>query len=78
MTQIADLVLLPAGGQFFIEGRVTDTSGEPIRGVQLGISQGGQHWSTRTDQNGDYRFEDLSMAVVFSLYVYDPPGVRAT
>ena len=74
MTQIADLVLLPAGGQFFIEGRVTDTSGEPIRGVQLGISQGAQNWSTRTDENGDYRFEDLSMAVVFSLYVYDPPG----
>ena len=74
MTQIVDLVLLPAGGQFFIEGRVTDTSGEPIRGVQLGISQGAQNWSTRTDENGDYRFEDLSMAVVFSLYVYDPPG----
>ena len=74
MTQIANLVLLPAGGQFFIEGRVTDTSGEPIRGVQLGISQGAQNWSTRTDENGDYRFEDLSMAVVFSLYVYDPPG----
>ena len=74
MTQIADLVLLPAGGQFFIEGRVTDTSGEPVRGVQLGISQGAQNWSTRTDENGDYRFEDLSMAVVFSLYVYDPPG----
>ena len=72
MTQIADLVLLPAGGQFFIEGRVTDTSGEPVSGAQLGISQGGQHWSRRTDQNGDYRFEDLSMAVVFSLYVYDP------
>ena len=74
MPQIADLVLLPAGGQFFIEGRVTDTSGEPVRGVQLGISQGAQNWSTRTDENGDYRFEDLSMAVVFSLYVYDPPG----
>ena len=74
MTQIADLILLPAGGQFFIEGRVTDTSGEPVRGVQLGISQGAQNWSTRTDENGDYWFEDLSMAVVFSLYVYDPPG----
>ena len=31
MAQIADLVLLPAGGEFFIEGRVTDTSGEPVR-----------------------------------------------
>ena len=74
MTQIADLVLLPAGGQFFIEGRVTDTSGKPVRGVRLGIGQQSQNWSTHTDENGDYRFEDLSMAVVFSLYVYDPPG----
>ena len=73
MTEIADLVLLPAGGEFFIEGRVTDTSGEPVRDVQLGISQGGQHWSTRTDENGDYRFEDLSMAVIASMYIFDDP-----
>ncbi len=73
MIQIADLVLLSAGGQFFIEGRVTDTSGEPVRGLQLGISQGGQHWSGRTDENGNYRFEDLSMAVVFTLYIFDDP-----
>ena len=72
MTQIADLVLLPAGGQFFIKGRVTDTSGEPVRGVQLDISQGGQHWSARTDENGDYRFEDLSMTVVLTLYTHHP------
>ena len=71
VTQIADLVL-SAGGEFFIEGRVTDTSGEPVRGVQLGISQGGQHWSRRTDPNGNYRLKDLSMAVVFRLYIYDP------
>ena len=72
MTQIADLVLLPAGGQFFIEGRVTDTSGEPVRGVQLSISQAGQNWSLRTDENGDYRFEDLSMAVVSTLHIHHP------
>ena len=72
MTQIADLVLLPAGGQFFIEGRVTDTSGEPVRGVQLSISQAGQNWSLHTDENGDYRFEDLSMAVVSTLYIHHP------
>ena len=72
MTQIADLVLLPAGGQFFIEGRVTDTSGEPVRAARLGISQGGQHWSRYTDENGNYRFEDLSMAVVRALYVHHP------
>ena len=40
MTQIADLVLLPAGGQFFIEGRVTDTSGEPVRAARLGHKSG--------------------------------------
>ena len=71
MTQITDLVLLPADGQFFIEGRVTDTSGEPVRGTQIGISQASQRWSARTDENGDYRLEGLSMTVVFSLYVYD-------
>ncbi len=72
MTQIADLVLLPAGGQFFIEGRVTDTSGKPVRAARLDISQGGQHWSGYTDKNGNYRFEDLSMAVVLTLYVHHP------
>ena len=72
MTQIADLVLLPAGGQFFIEGRVTDISGEPVRAARLDISQGGQHWSRYTDENGNYRFEDLSMAVVLTLYVHHP------
>ena len=72
MTQIADLVLLPAGGQFFIEGRVTDTSGEPVRAARLGISQGGQHWSRYTDENGNYRFEDLSMTVILTLYIHHP------
>ena len=72
MTQIADLVLLPAGGQFFIEGRVTDTSGEPVRAARLGISQGGQHWSRYTDEDGNYRFENLSMVVVLTLYIHHP------
>ena len=72
MTQIADLVLLSAGGEFFIEGRVTDTSGEPVRTARLGISQGGQHWSRYTDENGNYQFEDLSMAVVLTLYIHHP------
>ena len=71
MTQIADLVLLPAGGQFFIEGRVIDTSGEPVRGVRLGIGQQSQNWSTHTDENGDYRLDDLSMAVIFTLHIDD-------
>ena len=72
MTQIEDLVLLPADGQFFIEGRVTDTSGEPVRTARLGISQGGQHWSRYTDKNGNYRFEDLSMTVVLTLHIHHP------
>ena len=72
MTKIADFVLLPAGGQFFIEGRVADNSGEPVRGVQLSISQAGQHWSNRTDENGNYRIEGLSMAVVAALHILHP------
>ena len=73
MTQIPDLVLLPAGGEFFIEGRVADTSGEPVRSVRLGIGQQSQNWLTHTDENGDYRFDDLSMAVIFTLYIDDDP-----
>lgn len=69
MTQIADFVLLPAGGQFFVEGRVIDNSGEPVSGVQLSINQAGQHWSSRTDENGNYRMEELSMAVISALYI---------
>lgn len=72
-TQISDLVLLPAGGEFFIEGRVTDTSGDPVRGVRLSIGQQSQHWLTHTDENGDYRLDDLSMAVVYSLSIFDDP-----
>ena len=72
MPQIADLVLLPAGGQFFIEGRVTDTSDEPVHTARLSISQGGQHWSGYTDENGNYRFENLAMAVVLTLYIHHP------
>ena len=70
---IADLVLLPAGGEFFLEGRVTDTSGEPVRGVRLSIGQQAQNWLTHTDENGDYRLDDLSMVVVYSLYIFDDP-----
>ncbi|MDE0185892.1 MAG: sigma-70 family RNA polymerase sigma factor [Candidatus Poribacteria bacterium] len=72
MTQIADFVLLPAGGQFFVEGRVIDDSGEPVSGVQLSINQAGQHWSSRTDENGYYRMEELSMAVISALYIFHP------
>ena len=72
MTQMADFILLPTGGQFFIEGRVADTSGELVRGARVFTQQGSEHWETRTDQNGDYRFEDLPMAVLIELSVSHP------
>ena len=72
MPQIADLILLPVGGQFFIEGRVTDTSGEPLRGARVSIQQRSEHWETRTDENGNYRFEDLPMAVLIELSLSHP------
>ena len=67
MTQIADLILLPAGGRFFIEGRVTDTSGVPVRGARL-VCRG----ETLTDKNGNYRFEDLPMAILTELNIMHP------
>ena len=72
MPQITDLILLPVGGQFFIEGRVTDTSGVPVRGARISIQQRSEHWETRTDKNGDYRFEDLPMVVLIELSVSHP------
>ena len=63
MSQIAELVLLPAPGPFFIEGRITDTAGEPVRGARVYITEP-QLWETRTDENGDYRFEELSTAII--------------
>ena len=72
MTQIADLILLPAGGQFFIEGRVTDTSGELVRGARVSIQRRSEHWEILTDKNGDYRFEDLPMAVLIELSLSHP------
>ena len=67
MAQIADLVLLPVSNQFFIEGRVTDTLGVPVRGARVFIQQNSELWEARTDKNGDYRLENLSMAVVIEL-----------
>lgn len=73
MIQIADLILLPVGGQFFIEGRITDTSGMPVRGARVLIQQNSELWETHTDENGDYRLEDLSMAVAIEVDI-DHPG----
>ena len=74
MTQIADLILWPAGpsGYFFIEGRVTDTSGAPVHGARVATHQGSEDWETLTDENGDYRLEGLSMAVAMRLEIYHP------
>ena len=67
MAQIVDLVLLPIDNQFFIEGRVTNTSGVPVRGARIFIQQSSELWEARTDKNGDYRLEGLPVAVVIEL-----------
>ena len=72
MNQIADLILLPAGGPFFLEGRITDTTYVPVRGARVFIQQSSEHWETRTDENGDYRLENLSMAVAIEVEIYHP------
>ena len=69
MNQIADLVLLPTSSQFFIEGRITDTSGVPVRGARVITQQSSELWEAPTDKNGDYRLEGLSMAVIIALSV---------
>ena len=69
MTQIADFILLPVGDQFFIEGRVTDTSGVPVRGARVLTQQSSELWEALTDKNGDYRLEGLSMAVIIELNI---------
>ena len=63
MTQIADLILLPVVGQFFIEGRITDSTGKPVHGALLYIEDP-EFRETLTDADGHYRFEDLSTAVI--------------
>ena len=68
MTQIPDLVLsLAATDRYFIEGRITNTSGEPVDGARLVASRESQHSETQTDENGDYRLEDLSTVVIIEL-----------
>ena len=72
MSQIADLILLPVGSRFFIEGRITDTSGVPVRGARVITQQSSELWEAPTDKNGDYRLEGLSMAVIIALSVDHP------
>ena len=71
MSQIEAFILRSAG-QFFIEGRVTDTSGEPVHGARVTTRQLSEHWEILTDKNGDYRFEDLPIAVLIELSVNHP------
>ena len=71
MRQIDDLILLPVVNRFFIEGRITDTSGEPVHGARLYISE--PEWrETLTDETGDFRFDDLSMAVINDVNIDHP------
>ena len=71
MTQIPNLVLSPATtDRYFIEGRVTDTSGEPVHGARLVTSLESQHSETQTDENGDYRLENLPTVVILELRIF--------
>ena len=72
MTQVADLVLLPVLGRFFIEGRITDTSGEPVVGARVNTMQTQPTRRTLSDENGEYRLKDLSTAVVIQLHIFHP------
>ncbi len=73
MTQVSDLILLPAPTDpYFIEGRVTDNTGEPVGGAYLETNHRSQHWMTQTDDSGDYRLNNLSMAVVMQLHINHP------
>ena len=72
MSQIADFILRPAVGQYFIEGRVTDTTGKPVRGARIYTYHKSQRWNTVTDENGDYRFDNLLMNVIFYLGLHHP------
>ena len=71
MTQMADLKLLPVLGQFFIEGRIMDSTGKPVSGARLNIPYP-EFKDTLTDENGVFRFEDLSMAVINEVNIDHP------
>ena len=78
MNQISDLVLHSAGGPYFIEGRIIDTSGKPVNGARLISYQQSQLWETLTDANGDYRLENLSMVVLYNLEIIHPDYANHT
>ncbi len=76
MTQIADLILLPEVGQFYLEGRITNTSGQPVHGARVYTHYQSQGWDTYTDENGNFRFDNLLMAVVINLQTHHPAFAR--
>ena len=78
MSQIDEFVLQPSIARFFIEGRVTDTSGEPVSGAWIVTRHKSQQWDTLSDENGDYRFDNLLMNVIIALEVYHPDYARHT
>ncbi len=78
MSQFDNFVLRPAVGQFFIEGRIIDTSGNPVNGARLESTQQAQRWETFTDANGDYRLKNLPMEVLYQLDIIHPDYTRHT
>ena len=78
MSQFDNFVLRPAIGQFFIEGRIIDTSGNPVNGARLESTQQAQRWETFTDANGDYRLKNLPMEVLYQLDIIHPDYTRHT
>ena len=78
MSQFDDFVLRPAVGQFSIEGRIIDTSGNPVNGARLESKQQAQRWETFTDENGDYRLKNLPMVVLHYLDIIHPDYARHT
>lgn len=71
MTQIADLVLTPIDARFFIEGRVTDTTGKPVSSARVYTNQQPFRQAI-TGEDGGYRFEDLSTTVITELVIDHP------
>jgi hypothetical protein len=73
MTAIETLIL-PVAGQFFIEGQITDTAGEPVQraSIYTHMPRPWQDWRTQTDENGDYRLDTLPMELISRLQIDHP------
>ena len=71
MSQIENLTLLPVESRFFIEGRIADTSGKPVYGARFYISQP-PYTETLTGENGVFRIDDLSTAVINEVNIDHP------